>query len=69
MASAEGEDWLPPGWIVEGRVRSSGASAGSTDKVDTVSQITSIFSSFVWLLRNYWEEKIGLFVFPFVFFF
>ncbi|RVW57079.1 hypothetical protein CK203_070554 [Vitis vinifera] len=34
MASVEREDWLPPGWIVEGRVRSSGASAGSRDKVD-----------------------------------
>ncbi|KAL6341644.1 hypothetical protein AAG906_032765 [Vitis piasezkii] len=32
MASVEREDWLPPGWIVEGRVRSSGASAGSRDK-------------------------------------
>ena len=46
MASVEGEDWLPPGWIVEGRVRSSGASAGSTDKVNTVSQTTVLLFFF-----------------------
>ena len=46
MASVEREDWLPPGWIVEGRVRSSGASAGSRDKVDIVSQNTILILIF-----------------------
>ncbi|KAJ6309832.1 hypothetical protein OIU76_014718 [Salix suchowensis] len=26
-------NWLPPGWVVEDRVRSSGATAGTVDKV------------------------------------
>ncbi|KAJ7969434.1 Methyl-CpG-binding domain-containing protein [Quillaja saponaria] len=31
-ASSERPDWLPSGWIIEDRVRSSGATAGTKDK-------------------------------------
>ncbi|KDP34493.1 hypothetical protein JCGZ_11043 [Jatropha curcas] len=30
--SAESASWLPPGWLVEDRVRTSGATAGTVDK-------------------------------------
>lgn len=31
--AAPGDNWLPPGWRVEDKVRTSGATAGSVDKV------------------------------------
>lgn len=33
-ASSEPPNWLPQGWVVEDRVRSSGATAGTHDKVN-----------------------------------
>lgn len=33
-ALSERPNWLPPGWVVEDRVRSSGATAGTVDKVN-----------------------------------
>ena len=36
--------WLPPGWVVEDRIRTSGVTAGTVDKVAAVrSQLISIF--------------------------
>lgn len=31
--ASESANWLPPGWLVEDRVRTSGATAGTVDKV------------------------------------
>lgn len=33
-APAAPPDWLPPGWYIEDRVRSSGATAGTIDRVN-----------------------------------
>lgn len=42
VASGETPDWLPPGWIVEDRVRASGATAGSIDKVNFIDFLISL---------------------------
>jgi hypothetical protein len=34
MSLAAAPDWLPPGWLFEERVRASGATAGSVDRVN-----------------------------------
>lgn len=41
--AAPGDNWLPSGWRVEDKVRTSGATAGSVDKVKK-SQLYSAFS-------------------------
>lgn len=37
--AAPGDNWLPPGWRVEDKIRTSGATAGSVDKVKNLSSI------------------------------
>ena len=38
-APAAAPDWLPAGWMVEDRVRSSGVTAGTVDRVNFISHI------------------------------
>ena len=38
-APAAAPDWLPAGWMVEDRVRSSGVTAGTVDRVNFISYI------------------------------
>lgn len=41
---APGDNWLPPGWRVEDKVRTSGATAGSVDKVNEYELYNTFFS-------------------------
>lgn len=50
--SAPLDNWLPPGWRVEDKVRTSGATAGTVDKVDYLIALV-LFGLELWIYRCY----------------
>lgn len=47
--SSETPNWLPPGWTVQDRVRTSGATAGMVDKVTVLPSRCSFYSLVTYL--------------------
>lgn len=57
-AAGETPDWLPAGWIVEDRVRASGATAGTIDKVGLRTDESSSSWPFTIIVIKMWNLSL-----------